>query len=95
LIKVPLVAGCAISIVDVLIILAFYHPSGSMRGVRLFEIFVALLVLAVVVCFCIELSLISVPDVGQLFRGYLPSDALIQPKGYVRMYLIHIGNVIN
>jgi metal iron transporter len=54
-----------------------------MRGVRLFEIFVALLVLAVVVCFCIELSLISVPDVGQLFRGYLPSDALIQPKGYV------------
>lgn len=81
LIKVPLVAGCAISIVDVMIILLFYRPSGSMRGIRVFEFFVALLVLAVVVCFCIELSLISVPDVGQLFRGYLPSKALVQSQG--------------
>jgi len=54
-----------------------------MRGVRLFEVFVALLVLAVVVCFCIELSLVKIPNVGQLFRGYLPSNALVQREGYV------------
>lgn len=81
LIKVPLVAGCAISIVDVLIILIFYRPSGSFRGLRYFEFFVILLVLGVVICFCIELSLISVPDVGQIFRGYLPSHALIESQG--------------
>lgn len=55
-----------------------------MRGVRLFEVFVALLVLAVVVCFCIELSLVEVPNPRQLFRGYLPSNALVQREGCVR-----------
>ena len=83
LLNIPIVAGCAISIVDVIIILLFYRPSGSMRGVRLFEIFVSLLVLAVVICFCIELSLISVPNVGELFRGFLPSGALVQREGFV------------
>ncbi|EOD45394.1 putative transporter protein smf2 protein [Neofusicoccum parvum UCRNP2] len=43
--NVPLVAGCAISIVDVLIILLFYNPSGSTKAVRMFEYFVMLLVL--------------------------------------------------
>lgn len=81
LLHIPLVAGCAISIVDVLIILAFYRPSGTMRGIRIFELFVALLVLAVVVCFCIELSLISVPNIRELFRGYLPGDVLVQSQG--------------
>lgn len=45
-------AGCAISILDVMIILLFYSPNGSMRGLRLFEASVAGLVLAVVICFC-------------------------------------------
>jgi len=52
-----------------------------MRGIRIFELFVALLVLAVVVCFCIELSLISVPNIRELFRGYLPGDVLVQSQG--------------
>lgn len=81
LLHIPLVAGCAISIVDVLIILMFYHPSGSMRGLRVFEVFVILLVLGVVICFCVELSLIHVPNVGEVFRGYLPSKALVESKG--------------
>lgn len=81
LINVPLVAGCAISIVDVILILIFYRPSGTMKGLRWFEAFVALLVLGVVVCFCIELSLITVPDLRVLFRGYAPSHALIEPQG--------------
>lgn len=83
LFKLPLVAGCAISIVDVLVILFFYNPSGNMRGLRAFEIFVAVLVMGVVVCFCFQLSLIKDTNVGEVFRGYLPSKALIESKGYV------------
>jgi metal iron transporter len=82
LLHIPLVAGCAISIVDVLIILIFYNPSGmSMRALRIFEGCVALLVLGVVVCFCFQLSLVKDVDVGEVFRGYLPSSALIKSKG--------------
>ncbi|OAL48427.1 natural resistance-associated macrophage protein [Pyrenochaeta sp. DS3sAY3a] len=79
LINVPLVAGCAISIVDVLIILAFYAPTGSLPALRLFECFVASLVLGVVVCFCFELSKIQA-SVGEVFRGYLPSSTLVKSQ---------------
>ncbi|KAH7065425.1 transporter protein smf2 [Macrophomina phaseolina] len=81
LLKVPLVAGCAISIVDVLIILIFYKPSGSMRALRAFEYFVMFLVLGVVVCFCFQLSLIKNTSVGEVFKGYLPSKAIVESKG--------------
>lgn len=79
--KIPLVAGCAISIVDVLLILLFYRPNGSMKGLRLFEFFVVALVLGVVILFCIELSLIQNTSVGEVFRGYLPSGAIIESNG--------------
>jgi len=82
LLHIPLVAGCAISILDVLFILLFYQPDGnSMRALRAFEFFVMLLVLAVVVCFCVQLSLIKGASVEEVFRGYLPSSALVQSEG--------------
>ncbi|KAL9123946.1 MAG: hypothetical protein Q9217_006678 [Psora testacea] len=81
LINVPLVAGCAITLVDVLIILLFYSPNGNMRRLRAFEFFVMALVLGVVVCFCIELSLIENTSVGEVFKGYLPSSAVIRGEG--------------
>ncbi|KAL2281782.1 hypothetical protein FJTKL_11256 [Diaporthe vaccinii] len=79
--QIPLVAGCAISILDVMIILLFYNPNGSMRGLRAFESFVVLLVLAVVVCFCIQMSLIRDTAVGDVFQGYLPSKAVVEQQG--------------
>ncbi|KAB5583284.1 natural resistance-associated macrophage protein-domain-containing protein [Coniochaeta sp. 2T2.1] len=79
--KIPLVAGCALSILDVMVILFFYQPSGSMRGLRVFELFVMALVLAVVVCFCVQLSLIKDTPVGDVFKGYLPSSAITEQKG--------------
>ncbi|CAN8098086.1 unnamed protein product [Discula destructiva] len=79
--RLPLVAGCAISILDTLIILLFYNPTGSMRGLRAFECFVMGLVLAVVACFCIQMSLIEDTSVGEVFRGYLPSSAIVEQKG--------------
>jgi metal iron transporter len=82
LLHVPLVAGCAISIVDVIVILFFYRGNRStMRGLRIFEFFVALLVIGVVVCFCFQLSLIRDTPVGKVFQGYLPSKALVQGQG--------------
>ena len=77
----PLVAGCAITLVEVLLILLFYQPNGSLRRLRWFEYFVAALVLAVVVCFCIQLSLITDVAVGEVFRGYLPSSAVVEGQG--------------
>ncbi|KAH8812015.1 natural resistance-associated macrophage protein-domain-containing protein [Xylogone sp. PMI_703] len=79
--QIPLVAGCAISIVDVLLILLFYNPNGSMKGLRTFEMFVAALVLGVVICFIIQLSLIQDTGVGEVFKGYLPSSALVESQG--------------
>ncbi|KAG9230073.1 natural resistance-associated macrophage protein-domain-containing protein [Amylocarpus encephaloides] len=79
--KIPLVAGCALSIADVLLILLFYKPNGTMKGLRAFEFFVMALVLGVVICFCIQLSLIENTSVGEVFRGYLPSSAIVQSDG--------------
>ena len=83
LLKIPLVAGCAITIADTIFLLIFYRPDGSMWGLRLFEYFVMALVLGVVVCFCIQLALIKDQSVGQVFRGYVPSSAVVQSQGYV------------
>ncbi|KAI1416588.1 natural resistance-associated macrophage protein [Hypoxylon sp. FL1857] len=79
--KLPLVAGCAISILDVMIILFFYRPNDSIRGLRLFEVFVMLLVMAVVVCFCIQLSLITGTSPGHVFLGYVPNNSITQSAG--------------
>ncbi|KAI1424037.1 natural resistance-associated macrophage protein-domain-containing protein [Xylaria sp. FL1777] len=78
---IPIVAGCALSILDVFIILFFYRPTGSMNGLRIFEIFVMLLVLTVAACFAIQLSLIRDTAVGEVFRGYLPSDVITKSEG--------------
>ncbi|KAI1455075.1 natural resistance-associated macrophage protein [Annulohypoxylon moriforme] len=79
--KLPLVAGCAISILDVMIILFFYRPNASMRGLRIFEWGVMLLVFAVVICFCIQLSLIEGSTPGEVFLGYVPNDSITQSGG--------------
>ena len=81
LLKIPLVAGCALTLIDVLVILFFYSPDGSMRRLRAFEFFVMALVLGVVVCFCIQLSLIENTSVGEVFKGYLPSSTVIRGQG--------------
>jgi metal iron transporter len=81
LLNIPLVAGCAITLVDVIFILFFYRPKGSMTHVRLFEYFVLLLVMGVMVCFAIQLSYIENTPVGEVFRGYVPSVPVIRGNG--------------
>lgn len=80
LLKIPLVAGVAITILDVLIVLFAYRPNGSLKGLRWFEQAVALLVLAVVICFCVELTHITA-SVGEVFKGYLPSRTVVSSDG--------------
>jgi metal iron transporter len=79
--QLPLIAGCALSILDVMTIIFFYNPSSSMRGLRLFELFVCLLVLGAVICFCIQLSLITGTSVGEVFKGYCLQGLLLNSKG--------------
>ncbi|RMZ86266.1 hypothetical protein DV736_g6510, partial [Chaetothyriales sp. CBS 134916] len=81
LLHIPLVAGCAITLVDVLLLLVFYRPDGNMTRLRVFEYFVMGLVLSVVVCFCIQLSYIRNTTVAEVFRGYLPSAAIVDGDG--------------
>ena len=81
LFKIPLVAGCALTLVDVLIILLFYSPNGSIRRLRYFEFFVIALVLGVVICFIIQLSLIQDTSVGEVFKGFLPSSTIVEGSG--------------
>ncbi|KIW94919.1 uncharacterized protein Z519_04898 [Cladophialophora bantiana CBS 173.52] len=81
LLHIPLVAGCAITLVDVLLLLLFYRPNGSMMHLRLFEYFVMSLVLGVMVCFCIQLSFIKDTTAGEVFKGYLPSSAIVEGNG--------------
>ncbi|KAF4592591.1 transporter protein smf2 [Ophiocordyceps camponoti-floridani] len=77
----PLVAGCAIAVVDVMAVLVFYRPQGAMRGLRTFEALVSLLVIGVVVCFALQLYMLrGRSSVGDVFRGYLPSSVLVQPQ---------------
>lgn len=66
---------------DVLVLLLFYKPDGSITRLRLFEYFVMSLVLGVVVCFCIQLSYVKDTPVGQVFKGYLPSSAIVKGNG--------------
>lgn len=56
-----------------------------MWGLRAFEGFVACLVIGVVICFCIQLSLIKDQSVAEVFQGYLPSKYLIKSDGLVSL----------
>lgn len=78
--KLPLAAACVISVVDTLSILLFYSSDGQLRRIRLFEAFIALLVLAVSVTICVTLGMISA-SAGEVFRGFLPSRNIFVSDG--------------
>ncbi|KAI9048610.1 hypothetical protein LZ554_007442 [Drepanopeziza brunnea f. sp. 'monogermtubi'] len=92
--RIPLVAGCALSIVDTLFILYFYRPDGSMRALRYFELFVGTFVVAIFICFCIELSYITNTPVGQVFKGFLPSKTIFKGEGLYQSCAILGGTLM-
>ncbi|EJS41825.1 smf1p [Saccharomyces arboricola H-6] len=83
LIKVPLPAGVAITVVDVFIIMFTYKPgASSIRFIRIFECFVAVLVVGVCICFAVELAYIpKTTSVRQVFRGFVPSSQMFEHNG--------------
>ncbi|KAK6544619.1 hypothetical protein TWF694_001308 [Orbilia ellipsospora] len=81
LLKVPLVAGCAITILDTFIVLFFYNSDGPVRRIRFFEAFVALLVFGVIICFAIELTHIQDTPAAEVLKGYLPSKTVATGHG--------------
>ncbi|EAQ83882.1 hypothetical protein CHGG_10286 [Chaetomium globosum CBS 148.51] len=89
----PLSAACVLSVVDTLLILLFYTPTGELRRVRIFEVFVALLVAAVFVTLCVALSMVS-PPAGPVFRGFLPSREVFVDTGLYEMCAILGGTLM-
>ncbi|ODV92380.1 hypothetical protein CANCADRAFT_30547 [Tortispora caseinolytica NRRL Y-17796] len=84
LFHIPLPAGVAITILDVLLVMFAYRPNGTMKAVRYFEIAVASLVFAVVICFCIELANLPPTSAGEVFLGFVPSKELLQKNGLIQ-----------
>lgn len=82
LLRIPLPVGVFITCADIFIVLLSYDPTtSSMRMVRVFEICVALLVLSVAVCLCIDLAYIPSTPIGVVLRGFLPSKQMFQNNG--------------
>ncbi|KAF3926551.1 hypothetical protein AA313_de0201938 [Arthrobotrys entomopaga] len=81
LLKIPLAAGCAITILDTFVVLFFYNSEGPIKRIRFFEAFVALLVFGVIICFAIELAHIEDTPVGEVLKGYLPSNTVATGHG--------------
>lgn len=78
--QIPLWAGCVISVADTLLILVFYNDKGELRRIRIFEIFIALLVMTVFVVICVALGMIRAPA-GQVFLGYVPTREIFVGTG--------------
>lgn len=96
--SLPLPAGVAITAVDVFIILLFYNEetededdgSSSGKTVRIFEMFVMLLVAAVGVCFIVELAYSDVVAVDML-KGYLPTKEIFTEPGTLYVAIGIVG----
>ncbi|KAI9005432.1 natural resistance-associated macrophage protein-domain-containing protein [Phycomyces nitens] len=101
--KLPLPAGVAITAADVLIVLMFYNEepenegsqveTASARMVRYFELFVMLLVLAVGICFAIELAYSDIVAVD-VFKGFLPSKEIFTDSGCLYSAIGIIGATV-
>ncbi|GAB1313100.1 hypothetical protein MFIFM68171_03310 [Madurella fahalii] len=89
----PLPAACVLSVVDTLLILLFYTPTGELRRIRAFEIFVSILVAAVFITLCVALSMVTAP-VGQVFRGFVPSREVFVDTGLYEMCAILGGTLM-
>ncbi len=72
LFKIPLVWGCLITVVDVLIVLLLQS-----RGFRYLEAIVITLILTIGTCFAVELW-VARPDLGGVMRGFVPAAEIMR-----------------
>lgn len=81
LFKIPLVAGVAITMIDVIIVLFAWRPEGTMRATRYFEMGVAILVIMVICCFVALLTRIKTIVPTDVLKGYLPNKTAFSSEG--------------
>ncbi|HVU17255.1 MAG TPA: Nramp family divalent metal transporter [Candidatus Didemnitutus sp.] len=75
LFRIPLVWGCVITAVDVMVVLLLQH-----RGFRYLEAVVITLIATIGTCFAVELALAR-PDFGAVATGFVPvTDLVRNPK---------------
>lgn len=83
LIKVPLPAGVVLTVLDVFAVMFTYNPgSSSIKFIKIFEYFIAILVMGVCICFAVELAYIpKSTSVRKVFRGFVPSKQTFDNNG--------------
>lgn len=84
LLRIPLPAGVAITVIDVLVVLAAYRLDTPLAHfVRYFEYAVGALVCGVIVCFIVVLAYLppGAAPVGQVLRGFVPSKEMFEGRG--------------
>lgn len=83
LFNIPLFAGVLLTVIDVIVVLMAYRPNGPLLFVRLFEIFVSILVLATVICFAIELFQVTKEphfSALEVLKGFLPNEDVVDTE---------------
>ncbi|KAI9139621.1 NRAMP family [Paraphysoderma sedebokerense] len=73
---IPLVWGVVLTGLDVFLIL-FAYRDNKLDTIRVFEVFIGVLVTAVGICFVLEIYY-SKPNFGQVMLGYLPGKMLVE-----------------
>lgn len=81
LLGIPLAIGVVLTVIDVLIVIMAYKPNGDLKLIRYFELFVSFLVICTVICFAIELFYVKLGPASDIFKGFLPSKAVIEGDG--------------
>lgn len=71
LFKIPTNIGLVLTIIDCFLVLIFYN-NNSLKGVRIFEVLVTILVIATMGLFGIELLQIQISDKMQVLKGLIP-----------------------
>jgi metal iron transporter len=78
--RLPLDAACVITVFDTLFILLFYSPTGTLRRIRYFELFMGLLVTVIFITTAVVLGQVH-PAPGPVFKGFLPSREIFVSQG--------------
>ncbi|KAH8880963.1 natural resistance-associated macrophage protein [Thozetella sp. PMI_491] len=80
--NLPLPAACVITVADALLILLFYSPTGTLRNIRCFELFMGVLVMTIFIITAVLFGQVQpVPPAGPVWRGFLPSREIFVGQG--------------
>ena len=80
--NLPLPAACVITVADTLLILLFYSPTGKLRNIRYFELFIGTIVMTIFIIIAVMLGQVQPPPpAGPVWRGFVPSREIFVGQG--------------